>query len=549
MLHQAASRSAVGRFAARVAGLDGWRRRLAAAAAGALATAALPPVHLVPLLAVAFPVLVWLVRASRSRAQAFAVGWWFGLGFHVAGLYWVSVALLVEPERFAWLIPFAVLGLSAGFAIYAGLAALLAYWAAARAGFGALALALAASWTLLDYLRQFLLSGFPWNLMATAWTAHDWLIQGGALIGPYGLGLAAVAAAAMPAALARPGRARWALASGLIVAVLAAGGAWRLMDAADQSVPDVRLRLVQPSIDQRLKWRPELRGGHVARQIAMSQGPWRPADRMGADTISQVTAGQADGAGPTHVIWGETALPFLLEREPLLQQALGRLVPPGGAVITGAPRASDLTDSAQLYNSIQVVDASGRIVATYDKVHLVPFGEYVPLRGWLPIEKIAHGQRDFSAGVALQTLSLPGLPPASPLICYEVIFPGAVALRDRRPAWLLNLTNDAWFGRTSGPYQHFAAARLRAVEEGLPVVRVANTGISAVIDGFGRTRARLGLGVDGVLDARLPAALPATPYVLWGDAPALVVCLLILLASGLVSRRVALPHAEDDNAG
>ncbi|MDA0675460.1 MAG: apolipoprotein N-acyltransferase, partial [Proteobacteria bacterium] len=308
-----------------------------------------------------------------------------------------------------------------------------------------------------------------------------------------------------------------------------------LTDAADRTVPDVRLRLVQPSIDQRLKWRPELRGGHVARQLGMSQGPWRPAQ----DAASQPEA----AAGPTHVIWGETALPFLLEREPLLQQALGRLVPPGGAVITGAPRASDLTDHAQLYNSIQVIDASGRIVATYDKVHLVPFGEYVPLHGWLPIEKVAQGQRDFSAGAALQTLSLPGLPPASPLICYEVIFPGAVALRDRRPAWLLNLTNDAWFGRTSGPYQHFAAARLRAVEEGLPVVRVANTGISAVIDGFGRTRASLGLGVDGVLDARLPAALPPTPYVLWGDAPALAVCLLIILGTALVSCRSALPLA------
>jgi len=245
-----------------------------------------------------------------------------------------------------------------------------------------------------------------------------------------------------------------------------------------------------------------------------------------------VAVGRAAGAGaapPTHVIWAETAVPFFLANDPVRRAFLARAVPPGGLLIVGAPRTTPAPQEPfRVWNSLEAIDGTGRIVGTYDKVHLVPFGEYVPLRVLLPFNKLTAGRTDFSAGDGRATLALAGLPPTSPLICYEVIFPGAVARRDDRPQWLLNLTNDGWFGRSSGPYQHLAAARLRTIEEGLPLVRVANGGVSAVIDAHGRTLARLGLGEAGVVDAPLPVALAPPPYARFGD-------LLVLAVGGVAA--------------
>jgi len=187
-----------------------------------------------------------------------------------------------------------------------------------------------------------------------------------------------------------------------------------------------------------------------------------------------------------------------------------------------------------LWNSLHAIDSSGNIAATYDKHHLVPFGEYMPLRSIMSVAKLTHGNIDFSSGPGAQTLQVPGLPPFSPLICYEAIFPGQVASGDVRPGWLLNITNDGWFGNTAGPYQHLQAARLRAIEEGLPMVRAANTGISAVIDPLGRILAHLPLGQEGVLQIALPRALGRTPYAMLGDW---TLFLILIIPLGLVSIR------------
>ncbi|MBF0394337.1 MAG: apolipoprotein N-acyltransferase, partial [Alphaproteobacteria bacterium] len=212
-------------------------------------------------------------------------------------------------------------------------------------------------------------------------------------------------------------------------------------------------------------------------------------------------------------------------------------VPPGGLLLTGAPRATPPGEPFRVWNSLVVIDERAGVAGIYDKVHLVPFGEYVPLRGVLPIAKLTHGSTDFSSGGALATLDLPGLPPVGPLICYEAIFPGRVTAADRRPAWLLNVTNDGWFGISAGPHQHLASARLRAIEEGLPMVRAANTGISAVADGHGRVVATLGLGERGVLDAPLPNDLSPTPYARLGDTVPLSVAALLAALSLLTRRR------------
>jgi apolipoprotein N-acyltransferase len=243
----------------------------------------------------------------------------------------------------------------------------------------------------------------------------------------------------------------------------------------------------------------------------------------------------------TAVIWPETAAPPLFEWDPSTRAAMATAVPHGGLLLTGDLRGTPPDDQPpQVWDSLQAVNDHGDIIATYDKTHLVPFGEYVPLRGILPIDKITPGQMDVSAGPRLATIDLPGLPPVGPLICYEVIFPGEVVDHGprpqwlfnsgRRPQWLLNLTNDGWYGVSAGPYQHLAAARLRAIEEGLPLVRSAGSGISAIIDPYGRVVESLPLNASGDLDGPLPRAIPDPGlYARCGNR--LVLLLLAALAS------------------
>lgn len=508
------------RLKSMVAAMTGWRRFALAAGLGASATAALPPVHIVILLIPAFTGLLWLIDFRKPRA-AFAVGWWFGFGHFVSGVYWTSISMLVKPDAFAWMIPFALFGLPAVLAVFPAAAVMLT--CIYRVGNVGRVLVFAVSWTAIEWVRSWILTGFPWNLIATAWTAYDPMMQFAAFGGAYGLGLLTVIVAAMPAALA-DGAGKNTSAPVIIAFVVLGltwgGGALRLAFAENGVVPDVRLRLVQPNIEQKLKWAPELRQSHVANQMRMSMAP--PA-----------------ALPPTHIIWAETATPYYLADEPELLALLGGTAPADGLVITGAFRASFTENSpSQVWNSLYAVDAEGKVVGTYDKFHLVPFGEYVPFRKVLTFAKITEGRNDFTPGTGLRTLKLPGLPPVSPLICYEVIFPGQVVDRERRPAWMLNITNDGWYGRSSGPYQHFAAARMRAVEEGLPLVRVANTGISAVVDAYGRTRAVLGLGISGVVDSELPVHLEKqTFYGRFGNGIVLAMLLVVLLAGVLLPER------------
>jgi apolipoprotein N-acyltransferase len=485
-----------------------------ACAAGAVSAAALPPLYLLPLLLVALPVLVLLVAGAAGSWRAALLGFAFGLGHHLVGLYWIAHSLLIDPWRHGWLIPVFVGGLAAILGLFIALAALAARWTAGRC-VAALVPALAGWWTVGEWLRSWIFSGFPWNLMGSVWLLSTPMIQLAALTGTWGLSAVTLLAAASPAPLlaSDPAAGRRRLAApALAVALLAlvyAGGLVRLGGADSGMVAGVRLRLVQPAIAQTLKWDAQLLDSHVLKQMRMSL--------------------EDSGEPPTAVIWAETAVPYSLELNPGLAQALAQVVPPGGLLITGIPRVSHAGEENETWwNSLLVLDGAAQVRATFDKFHLVPFGEYVPVR-WIPgADRIAPGAKDFAAGPGPRTLDLPGLPPVGPLICYEVIFPGHVTEPGHRPAWLLNVTNDAWFGRSTGPYQHFAAARMRAVEEGLPLVRVANTGISGVIDGYGRVVARLGLDREGVLDTGLPNALAPTPYARLGNIPAAILVVSVL---------------------
>jgi apolipoprotein N-acyltransferase len=511
------------RLAERIAGLSGWRRLALAAALGGMAVPALPPLHLVPFLVPALSGLVWQLGGVRRRWGAFWLGWAFGLGFFGGGLYWVGEAFLVDAATYGWMMPFAVGGLAGGLAIFTGLATLAVHVFPVH-GMPARALALALAWVAASWLRGHVLTGFPWNLLATAWDPWPAMQQSAALWGAWGLSLATALAAAAPSTLGEDGprrrRAGGVLVALAIVASLGAAGSLRLAGAPRPDtavVPGVTLRIVQPSIPQRLKWRSDLRLEHLKTYLRMTRGPG----------FGQVS----------HVIWPETAIPLFLSRTENLRGALGSVARPGGALITGLPRLEHGPDGPALYNTLTAFESGGETLARYDKAHLVPFGEYVPFEDWLPIEKLAAGRTGFRAGPGPRTLSLPGAPPVSPLICYEAIFPGAVTDPGNRPGWLLNLTNDAWFGRSAGPYQHLASARLRAVEEGLPLVRAANSGISVVVDPFGRTLARLELGQRDILDAPLPESVAATPYARFGDGVFAALAVLLALLLGPLSRR------------
>ena len=499
------------RIAEWLAAPRGWRRAVGALALGATAALALPPFHVLPALIIAFTGLVWLLDGCTSKRGAVGLGWCFGYGQFVVGLYWTGNALLTDAERFSWMVPFAVLGLPAILALFPAAATLATYLSRAGGLVHSLTrpVVLAVAWTAAEWLRGHVLSGFPWNLVGYAWTVSDAVLQVTALVGIHGLGFLTVLAAAVPATLA--GQAlvhhRWlpSVVALLGLAALWLGGTLRLSEAAVAEFEGVRLRLVQANIDQHHKWRDDRRRAQLERYLQLSSN-------AGADSVS-------------HIIWPETAIPYFLANEPKIMALIGGLVAPSGAVIAGAPRTTaEPVDPPRIWNSLHAVGAAGTVLATYDKHHLVPFGEYVPLHRLLArlgVAKVTSGSIDFSAGSGPRTVVIDGLPPFAALICYEAIFPDQIVDRGERPAWLLNITNDAWFGDSSGPYQHFAMARVRAVEQGLALVRTANTGISAIIDPYGRVRARLALGHHGVIDGGLPLPLDPPPYARWGDGTAL----------------------------
>lgn len=520
--------SFITKVARHVSARRGWRRNGLAFVAGAIATAALAPVHVLPVLLVSFPVLVWLIDGSGNPRAAFANGWWFGFGYFAFGLYWMANAFLVDAQTYAWLIPLPALLLPAVLAVFTGVACAVARLSWTRGPERVVVLAIA--WCIGEWLRGHLFTGLPWNLIGYVWTVSTPVLQTAAVVGIYGLSLVTVAIAAAPAAVAGRDAGRlsgWmpVLSGAALCVALFALGLARIASTDVGTVPGVKLRLVQANIDQKDKWALDKRRDNLVLHLTMSE------------------TGDADRV--THVIWPETAVPYFISGEPSRLVLIGGVMGPDGLVLTGAPRlVRGAGGEVEVWNSFHAINHKGDILATYDKARLVPFGEYLPLRSVLEVlglDKVVPGGTDFSPGPGIKTLDLAGLPPVGVLICYEIIFPGAVADRRERPEWLLNITNDAWYGRSAGPYQHFEMTRVRAVEEGLPVIRAAGTGISAVIDPLGRVRQSIGLGVRGVLDSELPMPLAMTPYARFGDGT-LVVLLIAFAGLAFVTRYYRKKH-------
>ena len=486
--------------------LRGWRAYGAAFLAGALAALAMPPLYWLPLAVLGIVAFVWLWQTAPGPKSALLRGWTWGIGHFAVGSYWIVEAFFVPPADYAALGVPIVAGLAVLLGFFPGLAAgvtrwLVGRWPALGGRYRRLIL-LAIAWTAGEWVRGHLFTGYAWNPLGHVWAFATPLLQTAALFGVYGLGALTFLVLAAPTA---GWRASLAALAALVIAGLAGEAT---MTTASDDGPLVRI--VQPNVAQAEKWRPENRARQLAELVELSRRPG--FDRLAA------------------VVWPETAPPVIVEPDSPALAIMARAVPPGGYLLAGAARAEGRIDDG-VWNSLLVIDGTGAIVAHYDKVHLVPLGEYIPFHKQLAPVSGYIGRGSFEEGEARVTIGLPGLASFSPVICYEVIFPGAVTGPGARPLWLLNVTNDAWFGVSTGPYQHLVSARLRAVEEGLPMIRSANTGVSAVIDAYGRVLASLDMQQQGIIDHRIPPARAATPYSRWADWTLLA--LIVFLGAAL----------------
>lgn len=492
-----------------------WYAPLTALAGGLAAGLAHPPFGLLPGLLGFSLILLRLetVHGPRPLRQAFFLGWLAGLGYFGVSTWWVGEPFLVDAAIHGWMAPFAIVLMAGGLALFWGLAALA--YRALRPRSAWKVLVFAGVFAAAEWLRGHILTGFPWNLVGEAWRAGSAPSQAAAVVGAYGLTWITLALAAAPAVLMlevrRTAQAAMMVAAGVGLTALYAGGAGRLaaMPAPTYAKEAPVIRVVQANIDQKEKWKPE------NLDLVFS-------------AYEDLTARPA-AQRPDVVIWPEGALPAVIDDliaagspyAPRLRDA----IQPGQTLLMGANRAEpDGAGGYRYFNTLVAFrrDAQAlRVGGYYDKFRLVPFGEFMPLgdlAGRLGIRALVHMPDDFSAGPRPRPLVIPGMPSVQPLICYEALFPG-LATGGERAAWILNISNDAWFGRTSGPWQHLNIASYRAIEQGLPMIRSTPTGVSAVIDAQGRVLpgARLGLGQFGVIDARLPSPLPPTLYSRFGD--------------------------------
>lgn len=498
----------------------GFRRYALAFGLGALMVLTMAPIGLFPLLFIVVPAFATLSRAAPTRFKSFAVGWAFGAGYFIFGLYWVSWALFVDIAQFGWVLPLSAIVGPAALAIYYGFIPLLAR--PFRNSRAAHAFAVAAAWSLVEYARGHLMTGFPWIMPGYAW---DWalpVMQTAAFTGVYGLTLLTLCWAAIPL-LGRHETLRHVVLLSLLCA--AAFGGMRMAAHETEQSGNRTIRVVQANIPQTNKWNKDDDWRNFEKHLDLSHAPATLKDPI------------------TFVVWPESSVQSDLAQFPEIGRLIGQKMPPGATGLLGAVRVEQQGAVYNFFNSLSVVDNKGNVLANYDKHHLVPFGEYIPFRNLLnltPLALAVSGIGEFKRGPGPQTLHVKDLPGFSPLICYEAIFPHEVVDRNDRPDFLVNVTNDGWYGRTAGPHQHLSLTRMRAVEEGLPLARAANTGISAVFDPVGRVLGSQKLGTAGYIDTILPAPLPETVYGRFGD---LVFFLLLACVTGLA---IAL---KPDNCG
>jgi apolipoprotein N-acyltransferase len=486
-----------------------------AAGAGALMAQGLAPVSAVWVTPISLLVVAALFHHATSPRAAAMVGWLFGCGYFGFGLSWIMEPFQVDAATFGWMAPFALMLMAAGLALFWGVA----FWGAARLGRGnGRIFALIGGWTLMELARAYVLTGFPWAGFAQLALIGDLALRAVPWVGPHGVALA-ILLAILPLVLIRR-RPLLAIGPAALVGVVTIWLPQGQPFGGHLPLTEQTVRLVQPNAPQAEKWLPEKRWSFVQRMLE----------------YTAVEPEQAFGNRPDLVIWPETAIPtlqnYIDDFRPALVEATR-----GSELLYGIQRE----ENGRYMNSAVVMSAAGEALDIYDKMHLVPFGEYMPLPqfwerfGVFGLASRAKG--GYAPGTERRLLQT-SAGRALALICYEGVFAQDVNAAPERPDYLVLITNDAWFGSYSGPYQHLVQAQLRAAEQGLPMVRVANTGITAVIDPYGQIRDSLALNTSGYLDARLPAPLPPTLYSGTGDWPAALVAAFLLGVSVLPRLRL-----------
>ncbi|MBE9475716.1 MAG: apolipoprotein N-acyltransferase [Proteobacteria bacterium] len=465
------------------------------------------------------PILGYCAFRVNTWKHAFAVGWWAGFGYFGLSMIWLVEPFFVEPEKHAILAPFALVAMSGGLALFWGGA--FAFSKQFGAGLGRYIIGLAVAWAAVEYLRSVLFTGFPWGLLGYTWIETP-IAQWASVVGPFGLVFMTIFGGLLMLSfpskhLAAP------MVTVLFFGVLWTAGVWRIPDAGSVQETSIRVRLIQPNAPQHQKWDPDWMGVFFRRGLELTTAPAKqPVDL---------------------VVWPETSVPFALQDNAGDLQILSDAAGPRAHIIAGIRRF----EADRLYNSMVHLDAKGGLVSVYDKSRLVPFGEYVPFSQYLSglgLRGLAANLQGFSAGDGPQVVSAYGLPAYLAMICYEAIFPWFVRTRENRPEFLLHITNDAWFGDTIGPFQHLVQVQFRAIEQGLPAVRSASTGISAAIDPYGQIVGRLKLNEPGFLDADLPVPLGPTIYAGTGDLPFLLLLFFLGLASKYVTIRSRKPARD-----
>ena len=483
---------------------------LAAFVAGAVGALGLAPIYAWYATVAMFLAVPFALRRCTTAWQAAWVGLAMGTGWFGLGLSWIVEPFFVDAARHGWMAPFALLFISVGMALFWGGA----FWAAYRLGrgFHQRVWLLCLTWTLAGLARAYILTGFPWAAPTQVWIDQPPMLLL-AWIGPHGLMLV-MSLVLLPLGALLAGRNfRWPMVVPAGIFIVAQGAAMAFAPLVAPSGHVVRV--VQPNAEQHLKWDRNFMPVFFNRQI-------------------EYTEAAGDGPRPDLIVWPETAI------NPLLNQAeyeLGRIAQAANGVplVLGTQRADYGTDRARYYNTLVVLDETGAVAETYDKHHLVPFGEYLPFGNVLSrfgirglAEMAAFG---YSPGPGPALVDLGPVGQAVPLICYEAVFPQDVNGAPGRADVLLQVTNDAWFGKRSGPYQHLAQAQMRAAEQGLPMIRAANTGVSAVIDPLGRIVTHIPLGEQGFADATLPSPFTPTIYARFGDFPVFLAVLALILMS------------------
>ena len=502
--------------------LTGWRRPVSIILLGMISATALPPWYFMPGI-FAFSVLATLLFKCANSVETACVAWLFSFGYHLLGMHWLSNAFLIDSDKFAFLIPISFLGLPAVLALFP--ACLLSLFPLISSSIPKNTIAIASLWSLSDYIRGHLFTGFPGNLTSYAMSVSESLSQAASVLGAYGLNFLIIFVGIGPSVLLVK-RCFWTKHSlnililcFLIPPVLWVAGMVRLLEANVTTDPNVLIRIVQANISQKDKWRPELKFKNISKYLKLSNLPTKI--NYNTRSIQNID----------FIIWPETAVPAFLATDKKLRTSIMHALPTSSRLITGAP-AIAAQPKTQLHNSLFVISSDAKIDAQYNKVRLVPFGEYVPLKDWLPISKIVQGLADFRAGSGLKVLNVPLLGFISPVICYEIIFPGDVIKEQERNQsnLIINLTNDAWFGNGAGPRQHLAIAKMRAIEEGVPLIRSANTGISGFYDAYGRTMGEISLNQEGILDRYLTNPTPhRTIYSRFGNSIYLLLLLVCLI--------------------